>query len=208
MRCLVISFALLVSFAAAAIADLPPPPPGRGFKRVPFENVLKLKEELPEYRFYTFQRLGIGGKETIGAELKVNTKTGVPVPSSSSPSVRTGIVAVPKKVMEELKSEENLAKLLYRDYEGKLPEGMVVHETYGSTADLKTADRRTKVENVITAAKDAKSGVVFSEKETPEPQSKGTEGKTSSRSSLGNVVAGLSLTLAAITLGFLVMRRR
>jgi hypothetical protein len=208
MRCFVISLAIVAGFTSAAMADIPPPPPERGFKRVPYENVLILKQEMPEYKFFPFQRLGIGGKETLGSELKVGTKTAIAVPSSSSPSVRTGVVAVPKKVLEELKSEENLAKLLYRDYKGKVPEGVVVYETFGSVSDLKNSDRRTKVENVITVSKDEKAGVKFSAKETPEPPGKNSDGKTTSRSSLGNIIAGLSLTLAMVTLAFWAVRRK
>ena len=52
----------------------------KGFKRVPYENIMKLGAELPGYKFYTFQRLGLGGRETIGDELKPGTEKGVAVP--------------------------------------------------------------------------------------------------------------------------------
>lgn len=103
------ALAMVACFTLSAVADIPAPPPAKGFKRVPYEHLLKLEAELPGYRFYTFQRLGLGGQETIGDELKLGTETGMAVPSSSSPSVRTGVVAVPGKVMDELKTKESLA---------------------------------------------------------------------------------------------------
>lgn len=207
MTRILLSLAILASFTLSALADIPPPPPKRGEKRVPFENVLKLEKEIPDYKFYAFQRLGLSGKETLGEELKLNTKTGVPVPSTSSPSVRTGIIAVPTKVMEELKTKEKLAELLSRDFKGELPKGVVVHETYGSVSDLKTSDPRTKVENVITAAPDEKAGVKFSEKETPAPQTKSASPKTSSAPNLALIIAGLAISLSILTLGFWIVRR-
>src|SRR5436190_14048685 len=105
------SLALVACFPLSAVADIAPPPPVKGFKRVPSEIIMKLETELPGYKFYTFQRLGLGGQETIGEELKLGTQNGIAVPSSSSPSVRTGVVAVPAKVMDELKTKEKLAKL-------------------------------------------------------------------------------------------------
>lgn len=196
-----------LSFSLTALADLAPPPPGKGEKRVPYENVLKLEREIPEYKFYPFKRLGLGGKEKIGEELKLNTKTGVSVPSSSSPSVRTGVVAVPTKVMEELKTAENLAKLLSRDFKGELPKGIVVHETFGTIRDLKTSDPRTKVENVISVLPDEQTGVKFTEKETLPPQSKGATPKTSSTPPLGIFIAVLTLMLSLAILGYWLVRQ-
>src|SRR5262245_54664509 len=91
------SLAMLACSTLSAVADIAPPPPAKGFKRVPYEHVMKLAAELPGYKFYTFQRLGLGGQETIKDELKLETEMGMAVPSSSSPSVRTGVVAVPAK---------------------------------------------------------------------------------------------------------------
>ncbi len=198
---------LALTTTLTALADIPPPPPGKGEKRVPYENVLKPEKEIPGYKFYPFQRLGLGGQETIGEVLKLNTKSGVPVPGTSSPSVRTGIVAVPTKVMEELITKENLEKLLSRDFKGELPLGVVVHETYGTIRDLKSTDPRTKVENVITAAPDEKAGVKFSEKETPAPQTKGASPKTSSAPNPALIIAGLAMSLSMVTLGFWIVRR-
>src|SRR5262245_43277808 len=95
------SLAMVACLTLSAVADIPPPPPGKGFKRVPYEQSVKLAADLPGYKFYPFQRLGLAGRETIGEELKLGTETGVVVGSSSSPSVRTGVVAVPAKVMDE-----------------------------------------------------------------------------------------------------------
>ena len=195
------SLAMVACFTLSAVADIPPPPPGKGFKRVPYENIMKLGTELPGYKFYTFQRLGLGGQETIRGELKLGTENGIAVPSSSSPSVRTGVVAVPEKVMDELKTKENLAKLLSRDNKDKLPAGVVVYETRGTIRDLKESDPRTKVENVITVSLDEKAGVKFTAKETPEPPTKDAAPEPLTRPPLAMLIAGIAAALAMVLLG-------
>ena len=37
--------AIVAGLPLSAAADIPPPPPEKGFKRVPYENVLKLETE-------------------------------------------------------------------------------------------------------------------------------------------------------------------
>jgi hypothetical protein len=122
--------------------------------------------------------------------------------------VRTGVVAVPDKVMAELKTKENLAKLLARDNKDKLPAGVVVYETRGTTQDLKESDPRTRVENIITVSADKEAGVKFSAQETPAPA--GTDGAPESpkRPSLALPIAGVALALAMVTLGVWYFRRR
>ena len=198
--------ALVACFTGLAVADIPPPPPEKGFKRVPYEQRLKLEAELPGYKFYPFRRLGIGGQETVGDELKPGTDKGVVVPSSSSPSVRTGVVAVPAKVIDELKTKENLAKLLSRDNKDKLPAGVVVHETRGTIRDLNERDPRTKVENIITVSRDEKAGVKFTAQEVP-PE-KDAAPKPSGRPPLAMLIAGIAAGLAVVTLGIWFVRRK
>ena len=169
---------------------------------------MKLETDLPGYKFYTFRRLGLGGQETIGEELKLGTEKGVAVPSSSSPSVRTGVVAVPGKVMDELKTKENLAKLLSRDNKDKLPAGVVVHETHGTVRDLKESDPRTKVENVITISRDEKAGVKFTAKDAPAPPGKDAAPEPSKRPPLAMLIAGIAAALAVVTLGVWYFRRK
>jgi hypothetical protein len=190
------------------VADIAPPPPATGFKRVPYENIMKLATELPGYKFYTFQRLGLGGQETIGNELKLGTENGIAVPSSSSPSVRTGVVAVPEKVMDELKTKENLAKLLSRNNKDKLPAGVVVYETRGTSRDLKRSDPRSKVENVIAVSLDEKDGVKFTAQETPGPPGEDAAAEPLTRSPLAMLIAGIASTLAIVTLGVWYCRRK
>jgi hypothetical protein len=202
------SLATVACFTLPAAADIPPPPPAKGFKRVPYENVMKLETELPGYKFYTFRRLGLGGQEAIGDELKLGTENGTAVPGSSSPSVRTGIVAVPEKVMDELKTSENLAKLLSRDNKGKLPAGVVVYETRGTTQDLKASDPRTKVENVITVSRDEKAGVKFTANGPPEPPGEDSAPEPSTRPPLAMLIAGVAAALAVGTLGVWYCRRK
>lgn len=199
---------LTVCFASAALADVPPPPPARGLKRVPYEHVLKLAADLPGYKFFPFQRLGIGGQETLGEELKLSTDTGVVVPSTSSPSVRTGVVAVPVKVLDELKSKENLAKLLARDAKDKLPAGVVIHETRGTIEDLPEADPRKKVEKVITISGDDQAGVKFSALETPPPAPKKAAHEPRPRPLLATLIASIAASLSVISLGVWFARRR
>ena len=202
------TLAMVACFTLSAVADIPPPPPERGFKRVPYEYTLKLETELPEYKFYTFQRMGLGGQETIGNELQLGTENGVTVPSSSSPSVRTGVIAVPGKVMAELKTKENLAKLLSRDYKDTLPAGVVVYETHGTIQDLQESDPRTKVENVITVCRDEKAGVKFTAKEPPALPSKDAVSEPSTRPPLALLIAGVAMALAIVTLGVWYFRRK
>jgi hypothetical protein len=202
------ALAIFASFASPALADLPPPPPARGFKRVPYEIVLKVDKEIPGYKFYPFTRLGLGGQEKIGEELKLGTKSGIVVPSSSSPSVRTGVVAVPDNVMEELKTKENLAGLLSRDNEDKLPAGVVVYETSGTIRDLKSSDTRSKVENVVTISADEAAGVKFTARETPEPPRKQSRTAPANRPHFATLIAGIAAALAMSTLGVWYFRRK
>jgi hypothetical protein len=199
---------MVACFTLSAVADIPPPPPGKGFKRVPYENTMKLATEIPGYQFYTFQRLGLGGQETIGDELKLGTDNGIAVPSSSSPSVRTGVVAVPEKVMDELKTKENLAKLLSRNNKDKLPAGVVLYETRGTSRDLKETDPRSKVQNVITVSLDEKAGVKFTPQETPEPPSKDAAAEPLTRPPMAMLIAGVASALAIVTLGVWYVRRK
>jgi hypothetical protein len=190
------------------MADIAPPPPAKGLKRVPYENLLKLAGEVPGYKFYTFQRLGLGGAETIGEELKLGTNAGVAVPSTSSPSVRTGVVAVPEKVMDELKSKEKLAKLLTRDAQDKLPAGVVVYETRGTSRDLQASDPRSKVENVITISSDDQTGVKFSAQESPAPLPKKASNEQGARPPLATLIASIAAALSVVTLGVWHARRK
>lgn len=200
------SVAVAACVACPAAADIPPPPPERGFKRVPYVHSLKLDAELPGYKFYTFRRLGLGGQETIGEELKLGTEAGVAAPGSSSPSVRTGVVAVPATVMDGLKTTENLAKLLSRNNTEKLPAGVVVYETYGTSRDVRESDQRTKVESVVTVSRDEKDGVKFIAQEPPAPP--GTDTGPEARSPLALLVAGGAAALAVVTLGVWYVRRK
>lgn len=204
------SLALLACLAASALADIPPPPPASGFKRVPYEIVMKLEKEIPGYKFYTFRRIGLGGQEEIGEELKLGTENGVAVASSSSPSVRTGVVAVPEEVMADLKTEENLAKMLSREEKGNLPVNVVIFETSGTSMDLEKSDPRSKVQDVVTISPDEETGVVFTARQTPAPlgqDSEGTGTGPSTQSSKSLRIAGIAGTLAIITLGIWLFRR-
>jgi hypothetical protein len=202
------SAAVVACLTCAAVADIPPPPPGKGFKRVPYVHSLKLDAELPGYKVFPFQRLGLGGKETVGEELKLGTETGVAVPASSSPSVRTGVVAVPAAVMDGLKTKDNLAKLLSRTNKDPLPAGVVVHETRGTSIDLRERDPRTKVEVVITVSRDDKAGVKFNVKEPPAPPAPEAAPGERPRPPLALLVAGIASTLAVVTLGVWYVRRK
>lgn len=208
MTRLVYSLALVVCFTAVAVADMGPPPPPDGFKRVPYENTLKLESEVPGYKFYTFQRLGIGGRETIGDELQLKTDRAVPVPSSSSPSVRTGVVAVPDKVVADLRTKENLAKLLSQDRTDKFPAGVVVFETRGTLMDLKASDPRTRVENVIAVSPDHKAGVKFAALNPPMPPGEDADPEPGDRPTWAPLIAGTGAALGVVTLGVWYFRRK
>ncbi len=204
-RCLCL-LVLVACFSLTAVADIPPPPPERGLKRVPYENVFKLDKEIPGYKFYTFQRMGVRGEHKIVEELKLATDKGIVVPSASSPSVRTGVIAVPVKVMDELKTNENLAKLLARENTDPTPAGVVVLDTRGTTRDLKENDPRSKVENVITISADEKVGVKFTAAETPAPAEAAGESSTQPPSAM--LYAGIALSVAAVMAGLWWFRRK
>lgn len=197
---------LVAGVAWPAAADIPPPPPAAGFKRVPFVHVLKLDAEAPGYKFFPFQRLGLGGKETLGDELTLAADKGVAVPGSASASVRTGVVAVPAAVWDELKTKENVAKLLSRENKEKLPAGVVVFTTFGTSRDVSERDPRAKVENIVTITRDEKAGVKFTAKEAPAPE--GTEPAPTARPPLALLVAGVAAGLGVVTLGLWYARRK
>lgn len=208
MSRLICVLAVVVCWASSAFADVPPPPPEKGFKRVPYENVVRCVPEVTGYRFFTFERLGIGGKEKIGEELKLKNEPSAPVPTSSSASVRTGVVAVPMKLMEQLGKTEELEKLLYRENKEKMPKGVVVFETYQTTWDLKTSDPRSKVVNVITVSPDKEAGVKFSEAGIPAPPKGATKAGAFPRSPAAKVIAGLAMAMAMTVFGLRVFRRK
>jgi hypothetical protein len=200
---------IYLSLTSIAFADVPPPPPDWGYKRVPYENVVRWDNEIEGYRFFTFERLGIGGEEKIGEELKVGKAPSPPVRSSSSPSVRTGIVAAPGKLMEELGSVDKLAELLSRENQEKLPEGLVVFETWGETYDIKSSDPRSKVVNVITVSLDEKTGVKFTQGLVPPPaQPAGFSVANLNRASLATMFAGGAIAIAMAILGLRFVRKK
>ncbi|MFO0818311.1 MAG: hypothetical protein U1A77_10245 [Pirellulales bacterium] len=236
VRCL-LALALVFGFTLAAVADVAPPPPTTGLKRVPLEHVLILATKMDDYEFYTFERLGINGDEVVGKRLEVNTKDGVPVPSNQSASVRTGVVAIPVQAMEKLGSTEKLAALLHRDNKEKLPAGLVVHETNGLIEDIPVRDSRKKVVRVITASRDEKAGVRFTETQLPTasgaaptgkaPTGKAPTGKApagaaptdatpaTNKSSanfrqppMGAVVAGVFMSLVIASVGLIFLRKK
>ena len=211
------ALALLAGLAASASADIPPPPPANGFKRVPYVIVMRLEKEIPGYKFYTYSQVGLGGKETVRDELKLGTEGTVAVPSSSSPSVRTGVLAVPDAVTGEYKTKDDLAKLISRKRTEKLPAGVVVYDTRGTSADLRNSDPRTKLESVVTISPDEKAGVKFTAKETPAPRQNAggeadegfdapQESPALARPAL--VIAGGAVALAIVTLGVWLVRRK
>lgn len=199
------ALALVASIVSNARADIPPPPPAKGLKRVPYEQLVKVSQEIPGYRFYAFQRLGINGTPTV-KELKLSTDKPVPVPSSSSASVWTGILVLPEKMAADLKTNDNIAKLLNRETEMNRPAGLVIHSTNGETHDLKQNDPRTKVENIITISPDDKAGVKFSSAETPAPPSKKSSSDATPPSS--TMFAGLAIAGAVMTGGLWWVRRK
>jgi hypothetical protein len=177
----------------------------RGLKRVPYVQLVKISKEIPGYRFYLFQRLGINGTPTV-EELKLSTDKPVPVPSSSSASVWTGVLVLPEKMAAELKTNDNVAKLLTRETEAQRPPGLVIHSTNGETHDLPQNDPRTKVENIITISPDDKAGVTFSSAETPAPPSNKSSSDATPPSS--TMFAGIALAGAVMTSGLWWFRRK
>jgi hypothetical protein len=201
------TLAVIASFALAALADIPPPPPGPGIKRVPLEHLVKLDKEIPGYKFYAY-RGSIGGGDAIESELKLGTEKGIKVAASSSPSLRTGVIAVPVKLVDELKTNEKLAELASWKNKDKLPAGVVIYSTRGTSQDLKSNDPRSKVENVITISADEKAGVKFTAAETPAPPSKDSSSESSTQPPGGMLIGGIAMSLAFVTSGLWWFRRK
>ena len=197
--------AIVACYASFALADVPPPPPEPGMKRVPVEHVIKCPQEIPGYKFFPYSG-GVGGGEKLGDELKFEKDKGVIVPASSSPSLRTGVVAVPDKVLEELK-KEGLAPLLNWRNKDKLPASVIVHETRGTRQDLPEHDPRKKIEIVTTISADEKAGVKFTTEEPPAPAA---DKKSSSDASppSSTMFAGIALAGAMMTGGLWFWRKK
>lgn len=198
--------AIVASFALTAVADIPPPPPAQGLKRVPLEHVVKLGDEIPGYMFYAFQQFGLNGEITT-KELALSKDKGVVVPAADSPSVWMGVLAVPQKIVEQEKTPENLAKLLSRFDDKKLPTGCVVHSSRGTSMDLRETDPRAKVEQVITISADDKAGVKFTV-EQPAAVKKATGGESSAIPPAATMFAGAALSVTLVTSGLLWFRRK
>lgn len=198
--------AVLLLGTLTVMADIPPPPPEAGFKRVPCEHVVKLGGEIPGYKFYTFEQFGLNGDITV-KELALTQDKSVAVPAADSPSVWMGVLAVPTKIVEQEKTAANLSKLLARDGQAKRPAGVVIHTTRGTQRDLKTNDPRSKVENVITISADDKAGVKFTAAEAAAVPGKNTSSETTTPPS-GTMLAGVAMSLALVTSGLWWVRRK
>ncbi len=199
--------AVVLCGTLTAVADIPPPPPEKGFKRVPLEHVLKLEKEIPGYKFYTYSG-SPGGGDTLGDELKLGTEKGVVVPGSSSASFWTGVVAIPESVLEKNKSKKKKAALLSRENRNKLPAGIVFYTTSGTNQDLKKNDPRDKVENVITISADEKAGVKFTASGMPDLPASAAPSESSVQPPSGTMFAGMAMSLAFVTSGLWWFRRK
>lgn len=204
VACLV---ALLMTGALTAVADIPPPPPAKGLKRVPLEHVMKLDKEIPGYKFYTYTG-SPGGGDTLGEELKLDTEKGVVVPGSSSASFWTGVVAIPETVLKENKSKKKKEQLLARENRDKLPAGIVFFMTSGTDQDLKKNDPRDKVENLITISADEKAGVKFTASGTPALPTSAAPSESSTQPPAGMLIGGIAMSVAFVSSGLWWFRRK
>lgn len=203
----VCSLTIIAVLAASALANIGPPPPAKGFKRVGVEYLLKLDKEIPGYQFYKLKSSNTGAA-IVEEQLKLEPEKGLSLSASSLPSFWSGVVAVPSKVMDELQTTENLAKLLTRENEDKRPAGIVMYVTGGFNKELKVNDPRSKVETVTTITADDKLGVKFTAVETPAPANKEAGDESSMRPHSGTMFAGMAMSVAFLTSGLWWFRRK
>jgi hypothetical protein len=116
------------------------------------------------------------------------------------------VLAVPDKIVEEQKTPENLAQLLDRRNEQKLPPGVVIHSTGGTIRDLPENDPRKKVEQLITITADEKAGVNFTAVEQPAAPSQKSSSEASPPSA--TMFAGIALAGAIVSGGLWFWRRK
>lgn len=204
---MICSLSIITCVLSTALADIPPPPPAKGLKRVPLEHVMKLDKEIPGYKFFTYTGTP-GGGEVINEELKLEPGKGVVVPGASSASVWKGVVAVPEKAIEKPMAKKKLANLLSRENRDKLPAGVVLYQTSGTSEDLKQNDPRSKVESVITISADEKAGVKFTAAETPATPGKKSSSEFAPQPPAGMLIGGIAMSLAFVSSGLWWFRRK
>jgi hypothetical protein len=160
------SFAIVACYSYPALADVAPARPYPGC--LLSKHVIKLDQEIPGYRFFLFHGTDAGG-ETIDRELKLSTEKALVIPDTDTPPLVRGVIAVPDKVMDELKNNDNLAKLCARNSMDKRPPGVVVRWYRGFFGDLRKGDPRTTIIMLSTVSPNEEKGVKFSTRETSEP---------------------------------------
>ena len=214
----VISLAVVACFAVTALADMAPPRPYPGC--LLSKHVIKLDQEIPGYRFFLFH--GTNDKDiTIDRELKLSTEKALVIPDTDTPPLKRGVIALPLKVADELKTKENVAKLCAGNGSTKRPPGVVVRWYRGFFNHPRRGDPRRTIVMLITVAPDRQMGVKFSYVETsatsaplameelPEVSAtKNTATESTTLSRTATVMIGIALTVAVVTEGLWIFRRK
>jgi hypothetical protein len=206
MKLFFCSLFIFAGLVLTALSDVPPQHPPLGFKRIPSAYVVKLDKELPAYKFYVYQQ-NVDNKECKFEELKLQTETCIAVPGSFGAPLMTGVIAVPVKLMEEVKTLDNLTKLMPPEYQATRPAGLVIRSTRIANHDVKVNDPRTKIEIILTITPDDQKGVKFTAVETPPPANMEIPAESSKQPPAATMFAGLAFSLSMITTGLWWFRR-
>jgi hypothetical protein len=207
----VVAVATLI-VGSAVWADIPPPPPAAGLKRVPVEYKVGLTQEFPESTFFL---INAWGAVTSVKEIKL-----IPKEPSAVTVARFGttLVAVPKQAVKGYATEKELHDAVIG---GKVTGAVKLEIGSSSFSDIKKEDSRTKiVKEFIVEKIDPKEGIILrkakkNEKgtgdapEDEDPESASAKGDVSFVDiPLGGMwVAGVAAFLA-LTLGGLWLVRR
>ena len=209
------SVAFLVWFALAALADVGPPRPYPGCMLS--KHVIKLDQEIPGYRFFLFH--GTNDKDIrVDRELKLSTKKALVIPDTDTPPLKRGVIALPLKLADELKTKENVAKLCAGDGYTKRPPGVVVRWYRGFFGHPDRFTHRTTIVMLITVYPDSQNGVKFSTWETsapltmeqlPEPfATRYIASESTPLPRFATVFIGIALTVAIVTEGLWFYRKK
>ena len=151
MKRFVVALAALI-VGSAVWADIPPPPPAAGFKRVPIEYKVELAQAFPEFTFFL---VNWGPQGTV-KEIKLIPK---------EPSVvkvghyGTRLFAVPKEAAKGYATEKELHDAIT---DLKVPGAARLQIGSDTSPDIKKEDPRTKIVKVYIVEKiDPKEGIIL-----------------------------------------------
>jgi len=190
--------ALAVTVAAAAIADLGPRPKGPVGKSIPVQNVLKFANEFPNHTFWAVTQ-GFNGPKVI----TLKPDTAKPLPLTMNLTTSAIVYAVPNDAAKTFATPKEFVQAAAA---GKLPAGVIVSPTFVKAEQVQNNDRRTAIDRIVVVAGGIKAGVTFAEedpvKRDPEP-----EPPADARPAPRLFAVGLAAALAVMFGGLWLVRR-